>query len=594
MLSRAWVGVLLLWSVAFAQAVEGELKVLRYAFPIAETGFDPAKISDEYSRTITSHIFESPYCYDPLARPMKLKALTAEAMPQVDAEFKTFTIKIRPGIYFAADPAFKGRKRELTAQDYVYSLERLSDPALNAPAWSFLEDQGILGLGERRQAALKGKKPFDYDSPIEGLRALDRYTLRIRVAESRPRLPQIILSGSDLYGAVAREVVEAYGDDVMAHPVGTGPFRLAAWRRNSLIVLERNTAYRERYYDAEPAPGDAEGLAIAARLKGRRIPMIDRVEVSIIEESQPRWLAFLNGQQDLLYRVPPEFVNIAMPHGKVAPNLGKRGIQLFRSPSSDMGYTYFSMDDPTIGGMTADKVALRRAFSLAWDDEREIRLLRRGQAIPAQSGIPPDTSGYDAAYKSEMSDFDPARANALLDIYGYKDRDGDGWREMPDGSPLLLTWSTQPDSLSRSYDEMFRINMERIHVRTAFAPAEWPENLKAAEAGKLMMWYVASTADNPDGQYSLQLLYGPAVHTQNYGNFQHPRYDEIYRRLQGLPDGAEREALFREAKRIQAAFMPMKVHVHRIGSDMAWPWVIGYRRPLFANEFWQYVDILRH
>lgn len=569
-------------------------KVLRYAFLIAETGFDPAKISDEYSRAVTAHIFESPYCYDPLARPVKMKPLTAEAMPQTDAEFKTFTIKLRPGIYFADDPAFKGHRRELTAQDYVYSLERLADPALNAPAWALLSDQSILGLNERREAALKGKKPFDYDTPLEGLRALDRYTLQIRTAESRPRLPQIVLSGSDLYGAVAREVVEAYGDDIMAHPVGTGPFMLKSWRRSSQIVLERNPGYRERHYDAEPAPDDAEGQAIAARLKGRRIPMIDRVEITIIEESQPRWLAFVNGQQDLLFRVPPEFVNIAMPNNKVAPNLAKRGIQLFRVPASDLGYTYFNMDDPIVGGMEAPKVALRRAISLAWDTEREIRLLRRGQAIPAQSDIPPATSGYDPAYKSEMSDFDPARANALLDLYGYKDRDGDGWREMPDGSPLVLVWATQPDSLSRSYDELFQINMQRVHLRTAFAPAKWPENLKSAEANKLMMWFLANTADNPDGQYFLQLLYGPAVHTANYGDFQHPRYDEIYRRMQSLPDGPERDALFREAQRIQAAFAPMKVHVHRVIGDMAYPWVIGYRRPKFASEFWQYIDIAPH
>ncbi len=115
-----------------------------------------------------------------------------------------------------------------------------------------------------RDEALKSKKPFDYDRPVEGLRALDRYTLQFKLEEPQPRFLHTLATG-DLFGAVAREVVEAYGDDqIMSKPVGTGPFRLAEWRRSSRIVLERNPTYRERFYDAEPNPDDAEGQASAA------------------------------------------------------------------------------------------------------------------------------------------------------------------------------------------------------------------------------------------------------------------------------------------------------------------------------------------
>ena len=86
-------------------------KVLRYAFEVAETTLDPAKLSDLYSRTLTPHIFEGLYTYDYLARPVKFKPLTADGMPQVSDDFRTWTIKVRPGIYFADDPAFKGKKR---------------------------------------------------------------------------------------------------------------------------------------------------------------------------------------------------------------------------------------------------------------------------------------------------------------------------------------------------------------------------------------------------------------------------------------------------------------------------------------------------
>ena len=144
------------------------------------------------------------------------------------------------------------------------------------------------------------------------------------------------MADNSLWGAVAREVVEAYGDEIPAHPVGTGPFRLVEWRRSSRIVLERNPTYREVMYDAEPNADDAEGQALLQRFKGRRLPMIDRVEISIIEEVQPRWLSFLNKQSDVSWLVPYDFVNIAAPNGKLAPFLAKQGVQLYRTLASDV------------------------------------------------------------------------------------------------------------------------------------------------------------------------------------------------------------------------------------------------------------------
>lgn len=566
-------------------------KTLRYAFQVAETGFDPVRLSDIYSRTVTAHIFESLYTYDPLARPAKIVPLIAAGEPEISADFKTFTIKLKHGIYFADDPAFKGKKREVTAQDFVYAYKRYADPANNAQGWSSFEEAGLVGLTELRQQVLKAKTAFPYDTEVEGLRALDRYTLQVKSREPRPRMIESLFAGNDLYGAVAREVVEFYGDKIMEHPVGTGPFMLSEWRRSSRMVLVRNPTYRERYYEASPAPDDKEGQAILARFKGRRLPMIDRVVIDIIAENQPRWLAFLSNEHDFIERVPPEFITQATPGGKLAPNLAKRGMQALVSIAPDMTMTCFNMEDPVVGGMTPDKVALRRAISLAYDTDKEIRSARRGQAIPAQSQLAPNTSGYDPAFKSEMSDYDPARAKALLDMYGYIDRDGDGWRELPDGSPLELTRNTEANSLSRAIDELWDKSLAAVGIRLKLKIQQWPENLKAAQAGRYQMWPVGSTAAQPDGQGSLQRLYGPASGTQNLTRFKDARFDAIYDRMQALPDGPEREALFLEAKRIGIAYMPYKVQVHRLITDIEQPWMSGYRRPLFWQDFWQFIDI---
>jgi ABC-type transport system substrate-binding protein len=581
-------------SAALAQASAESRKVLKIAYRTAETSFDPAVISDLYSRTVTPHIFEALYAYDHLARPAKIKPLLAAAMPEVSADFRTWTIKVRPGIYFQRDEAFKGKKREVTAQDFVYAVQRIADPANKSPLWTWVETWGVVGLTEARLASIEGKTAFDYDKTIEGVRTLDRYTLQYTLKQPRPRFIESI-AGSDLLGAQAREVVEYYGDKIGAHPVGTGPFRLKQWRRSSLIVLEKSPDFREVLYDAEPAADDAEGQALLKRFKGRKLPMIDEVQISIIEEAQPFWLSFQNAQIDIVGgqtgSVPGEYVNQAAPGGVLAPNLAKRGMRMARQVNADTAMVYFNMEDPVVGGYTPDKVALRRAISLGINIDRLIRLGYRGQAVPAQSPVNPHTTGYDPLFKSEMSDYDPARAKALLDLFGYTDRNGDGWRDRPDGQPLVLERGFQPDHLSREFETLWKKDMDALGLRTASQIAKWPEQLKAARAGKLQVWALGSSAAAPDGQGGLQRVDGRQSGSQNLARFKNARMDAIYDQLSALPDGPERLALFAEAKRISVAYMPYRNLVHRISTDMWHPWVVGFRRPLFWQEWYHMVDI---
>jgi len=509
----------------------------------------------------------------------------------VSSDFRTFTFRLKPGIFFSDDPAFKGAKRELTAADYVYAIKRHYDPRWKSANLYILENAKILGLSELRKELIAAKKPFDYDREVEGLKVLDRYTFRVQLAEPNPRFLYNFTDGS-FVGAVAREVVEFYGDKIMEHPVGTGPFRLGAWRRSSRIVLERNPTYRRVTWQAEPAASDAEGQAIAKKLAGRPLPLLDRVEIDIIETAQPRWLAFLNGQHDLIERMPAEFIDLAMPGGRTAPHLAKRGIRGVRTLTSDITFLYFNMEDPVVGGLAPERVALRRAISLATDTGREIRTLRKNMAIPAQSPVAPNLTGYDPAFKSEMSTYDPARARALLDLYGWTDRNGDGWREQPDGKPLVLQIATQPDQTSRDLDELRQKNLQAVGIRVEFKPAKWPENLKAGRAGKLQVWALASLAAAPDGQDIFARYYGPQSGLQNIARFKLPELDRIYDQMSRLPDGPERLALFEQAKKLVVAYMPYKLGVHRYVADLMTERVVGYRRPLFWLNWYHLVDVL--
>ena len=566
------------------------LKVLRLASE-SETGFDPARVGDVRSLRITSHIFETLLEFDPLARPVKLRPRTAAAMPEPSADFRSWTVRLQPGILFTADAAFGGKPRELVAADYAYSIKRLADPASKSPGWTGLEQAGISGLGKLRREAIDQKKPFDYERPLPGLQLLDRYTLRFVLDAGRPRFAQWLASAST--AAVAREVIEAHGELSMQHPVGTGPFMLTEWRRASRIVLERNPLFRDLRYDAEPATDDVEGQAILARLKGRRLPMVDRVEVAIIDEKQPLWLAFLNGEADWV-DLPDGFTSVAMPGGKLAPHLARRGMRAERVVLPSTYYTLFNMEHPVVGGYTPERVALRRAVGLAIDVEREITLLRYGSAVAAQSPVAVHLSGYHPQWRSEMGDYSPARARALLDLYGWRDRDGDGWRETPEGAPLLLKMATQPSLETRRFDELMKRDMKAIGLQVEFHTAQWPEQYKAARAGKLMMWSVSGRASAPDGIEGLQRYDGAAVGDMNLSRFNLPDMNTAIARLLALPDGPEREVVFEHAKRLTVAWMPYKLRTHLAATAITQPWLVGFRRPLFWNNWFEMVDIEPH
>ena len=564
-------------------------KVLRYAMRIAETGFDPAQISDLYSSTLAANMFDAPYQYEFLARPVRIRPNTAAALPEVTDDFKTFTVRLAPGTFFADDEAFGGRKRELVAEDYVYSIKRHFDPRWKSPRLSGLQNNGMLGLDELREAALKPGGRFDYDRPVEGLRAIDRYTIQFRLARPTPRFVEE-LTDPAVVGAVAREVVERYADRIMEHPVGTGPYRIVQWRRSSFLAFEKNPNYREVHYAEEAPADDPLAQKAAATLKGRRRPMIDRIEVSIVEENQPRWLAFVNREMDLIEQVPEDFTATAIPNNKVAPNLAKQGVYEVRYLRNDAVMSYFAMENPVVGGYTPEKVALRRAISMAVDVEEEIRAVRRGQAIPAQSIVAPGLYGYDPAFRSAMGTFDRAGAQALLDLYGYVDRDRDGWRDRPDGAALTLEYATQPDDLSRQLITQWKKNMDAIGLRIVFRTAKWPENLKASRAGKLMMWGVSWTG-GPDGEEFLVLGHSPDAGQANHARFKSEDYDRLFDRQRALPNGDERLAVIRRMKELTVAYMPYKAHVHRIWTDLAQPWVVGYHRNVFIREYWSYLDI---
>ena len=561
-------------------------KVIRHVFPAAETGFDPAGAQDLYSGTIEQAIFETLLTYDYLARPAKIVPLVAETLPQITDNGRTYTIKIRKGIHFTSDPAFKSQKRELVAEDFVYALKRLIDPRLRSP-WAWLVEGKIVGLDELAAAAKKGTR-FDYDKKIAGLEAVDRHTLRIRLKETDYNLAYVL--AHEPTSAVAREVIEKYADEsgrAMSNPVGTGPYVLKEWIRSSKIILEANSGYRGFVWDFKPGD-DPEDKRIVAEMKGKKMPQVGRIEVSIIEEDQARLLAFEKGELDIMNMEAP-LAPMALDGATLKPALANRGVKLSRFVDPEITYHYWNMRDPVVGGLSKEKIALRRAMAMAFNVDDEIRIVRNGQAVEAQFPIPPGVVGHDPSYRTSIK-FDPVSANALLDRFGYR-KTASGFRTLPDGKPLVVVYTSRPETLGRQQDELWAKAFDLIGIRMEVQKVKFPEMLKLEKECKLMMRTASWIADYPDAGNFVQLLYSKNIHQNNAACATIPEYDKLYEQSERMPASPERDKLYHEMAKIIETYAPWRLDISRYRNMLAQPHVLGYKKHPILHSEWQYIDV---
>jgi oligopeptide transport system substrate-binding protein len=563
-------------------------KTLRVAFDTAETGFDPQAINDNFSFMVCDSIFDALYTYDYFARPPRVIPNTALDMPEITDGGRTFTIKVRPGIFFADDPAFKGKPRELTADDYSYSFKRIFDPRVRSTSLNIFDHQ-LVGLDDVLAAARRTGQ-FDYNAPIEGLQVLDRYTLRVRF-----RNPYFLFQHWLTYialAAVPREVVLARQDEshrVMDHPVGTGAYRLKEWIRGQKIVLEANPRFRNEVYPAPAAGSEPADASIAKGLAGKPLPLVGRVEISIIEEAQPRLLLFDAGKLDYL-ELPSSIAARVLVGNVLKPEYAQRGITLRRQIEPMTSYIYFNMDDPVVGGYTPEKIALRRAIALGYDRTTAIHILRSGQALPAAQIPPPGFAGYDPAIPAK-DEHDPPAARALLDKFGYRDRNGDGYREAPDGKPLTIVLASTTDAAARASDELWKRDMDAIGIRTTFLKQKWPELNRMGGANQLMMWGLGSVASIPDADAFYSALYSGNIDSDNYARFRLAEFDRLYEQSRSLADDRARTDLFRRMNDLVHAYAPWIIREHRYGNVLAQPWLKGFKPDPILRYQWKFYDV---
>jgi len=384
-------------------------------------------------------------------------------------------------------------------------------------------------------------------------------------------------------------VIEAYADEAgraMANPVGTGPYMLKQWVRSSKIILEANPDFRGFVWDFKSNdPADAR---LIAEMKGKKMPQVGRIEVSIIEEDQARLLAFQNGELDLMNMEGPLAPNV-LDGDKLRPEFASKGVKLSRFVDPELSYHYWNMKDPIVGGFGKDKVALRRAMAMSYNTAEEIKVVRNGQAVEVEFPVPPGVVGHDPAYRSPIK-FDPAGANALLDRFGYK-KGADGWRNLPDGKPFTIRYASRPDSLGRQQDELWKKALDGIGVRMEVQKDKFPELLKLERQCKLMMRTASWIADYPDADNFMQLLYGKNIGQNNNACAAMPEYDKLYEQSIRMPDSPERNKLYHEMAKLIEAYAPWRLNIARYRNMLIQPQVLGFRKHPILHSEWQYIDV---
>ena len=531
---------------------------------------DPVFAEDYYASQVTSQIFETLFEYHYLKRPLKVQPLLAESMPEVSEDALTYTIKLKKGIYFQDNEAFKeGKGRELTAEDFIYSWKRLLDPA-NKSQGTWVFDGKVKGVSDWREKMRKGLA--DYDTPIEGFQATDKYTIQIKL--EKPYHQLIYVLAMTYTAPTAKEVVDKYGEEIINHPVGTGPFILKDWIKSNKIVLVKNPNFRDMTYPTEKDEEDPESMLKDA---GKKIPFVDKLVFNIITEDQTRWLNFMKGNLDIL-SIPKDNFDSSIANDQIVTDLADKGLELYVNTEPDLTYIAMNMKDPILG----KNKKLRQAIALAYNTEAALKKFYNDRGIIAQSLIPPTIDGYDPSFKNEYKQYDIEKAKKLMVEAGY-----------PNGKGLPeFEFSTSNSSTAVQMGEFFKDQMSQIGINIKIVPNSWPQFTQKIHDAKTQIWGIGWVSDYPDAENFLQLLYGENVSPgPNGSNFVNAEYDKLYKQALLLPSGEKRTKFYHKMRDIASEEMPIVPLVHRQGYYLTHGWIENFKRHITISDNFKYIRV---
>ncbi len=535
-------------------------------------GFDPINASDRYSGNEAGKVYEGLYEFHPLKRPYELMPNLAESLPTVSTDGLTYTFKIRKGVLFHDSPAFQGGTgREMKADDVVYSIKRLADPKLNAKGWWLLDDR-IAGLNEWK-TKYSTADATNYDEEIEGLKKIDDYTVQVKLKKPYPQFLYALAMPYTF--VVAKEAVTHFGKEFLNYPVGTGPFILPKFEQSSMITYVRNPKFREKLYPSEGEEGDDKrGLLADA---GKKIPLVDKINVHIITESQPKWLSFMKAKDDLLEVKDVNIQQSISPEKELKTEHKEKGVRLFMNPVLDVTYFAFNHEEAIFKNKK-----LRQAMNLAFDRAGYNKIFHENTAFEAHGPTPPGLSGQRKEFKNPYIKYDIEQAKKVLAEAGYP-----GGKGLP-----TITVQTRSDTVSRQQVEFFEKSMEKIGINIDVGMNTWPELVNKVTKKQHQMYTMAWGADYPDAENFLGLLYCPNQSPGSNGaNYCNAEFDAIYKVATIMQDSPERTAMYEKLNEMVALDLPWVIGFHRTDIYLAQAWLKNYKHMEFNHSQFQYLNV---
>ncbi len=534
-------------------------------------GLDPAIENDMGCYIVAGQILETLYQYHYLKRPYTIVPLLAKEMPWFSDDGLSCEITISEGVYFQDDGCFTGGKgRELKAEDFVFSIKRIADIKNRSQNWPLLAGR-IVGLDEFRQytRGCASRDEVDYGRAVEGLAALDEYRLLIKL---RRPWPEIAFALADpATSAVAKEAVDYYGQDIISHPVGTGPFMLGRWYRGSFIELVRNRRFRGEAYPAEGQGSDVEAGYLDDA--GKIMPFADRVIWTVIRESQPGWFLFMQGKIDAK-SIPKDNWEQAIGRGGVlSEKLERLGIELKTFEQPTTFYLGFNMEDAVVGGNRI----LREAISCAIDREEFVRLFTNGRDMVA-CGLLPPVMGYEN--KEGGARFGPGRARELVKKAAEKY-----------GGELAKLSIAMPGAgtFYRQYGQFVRRQLERAGLEVQVEYMDLPTFNEKVNGGGVQIFAGSCDADRRDALEMMKSFYsmnhrpGP-----NKFNYVSAEFDRLYEEAQVTTDLKRRQILYKKMEQVIQEDCPAVFLNHRVAFVLHHGWYKNYKPHAFGYGLSKY------
>lgn len=527
-------------SIETSSSISNGIKTYRHSEDGKPASLDPVKASTQYSNLVVLNVFDTLYTYKYLRRPYELKPNLAAAMPQVSDDGLTYVIKLKRGVHFHPHAAFaNGQGREVTAEDFVYSVKRSFDPKTGASgAWLW---QGkIKGLNEWKAAGA------DYNQPVSGLQAIDSHTVKIELEKPYPQLVYTLAMGFS--AVVPREVVEQLGQEFGSKPVGSGPFILDKFD-SEVAYFSKNPDFRQEPLDivAEGYDEQLHGSTGIKDLDGKSPPFVDKLEVHFVKETAARWNSFTKGDEIQYTTVPKDKQNIVILtkspltlHPQITENFNYR-----YGRESGFVYSGFNMEDPNFGNTgdaehDARTKALRCAIRKAHNWPQKNRAFYFGLGTVFPGVITPDVAEFDTELSTDSIDLDIEGAKQLLAEYGWT----------ADNLPTF-EYHTAGGVVQKQFFEQMRGFLTKIGYPTnkiEYHPyPSFGTFNKALKKSETPFFSMAWSLDYPDAENTLQLFYGPN-HTpgSNSFNYKNPEFDRLYQQSSVMQPSPQRTAIYRK------------------------------------------------